>query len=244
MAHIKLLTKFGVYSVGGVGVVVIWGFLGALGVSIVVCQIQHLTKFGEDWMKTTVKPEFSGQSREMTKVAVRERPLNTERQTDRPTNRQVHFYILSYNKRWTLNTDQQTDRPTNQPTDKFTPIYIPPILLKKLSRGEHCSSSTDTEDTETQQNTIFGTTSITTIFDVHNVHIAIYPCSKFHEKIFKTFKCDGETETKTLNGQKEDANVARKFQEIYQADWNNRMSSVAKRRQKLLQISANKNAPL
>ncbi|KAH3861783.1 hypothetical protein DPMN_024733 [Dreissena polymorpha] len=33
--------------------------------------------------------------------------------------------------------------------------------------------------------------------DVHNVHIAIYPHFKFHEKILKTFKCDRQTHRQT-----------------------------------------------
>ena len=52
-----------------------------------------------------------------------------------------------------------------------------------------------------EKNTVFSSISslfvaiATTIFDVgtkwndvHNVHIAIYPCFKFHEKIWRTFK--------------------------------------------------------
>ena len=39
------------------------------------------------------------------------------------------------------------------------------------------------------------------------------------------------------NGKKEDVNEARYIQEIYQTHWNNKVSSVAKRRQKLRHIN-------
>jgi hypothetical protein len=46
------------------------------------------------------------------------------------------------------------------------------------------------------------------------------------------------------NAQKEDANEARDFQKLYQAHWNNRVSSVAKRRQKLRHLNQPTRMPL